>query len=214
MREYHKIQTVFKRDMNSPHKTIILGDYSMPEFAYLADNEWVWTEKVDGTNIRVMFDGEQITFGGKTDNAAIPTPLLNRLNAKFLPMVERFGEVFRNGPVNVCLYGEGYGAKIQKVGGLYRPDQDFVLFDIRVGDWWLQRADVVDVADKLGVDVVPVVGAGTIHEMVEFVRDGFNSTWGAFAAEGIVARPKVELKTRSGERIIAKLKHRDFDPVR
>lgn len=40
----------------------------------------------------------------------------------------------------------------------HRPDQDFVLFDICVGDWWLQRADVEDVAMRLGLDIVPVIG--------------------------------------------------------
>lgn len=50
MSEYHKINTLFKRDEKN---LIIEGDYSCPEFAYLAENEWTWTEKVDGTNIRV-----------------------------------------------------------------------------------------------------------------------------------------------------------------
>ena len=46
--------------------------------------------------------------------------------------------------------------------------------------------------------------------MVDFVRHGFPSQWGDFTAEGVVARPKVELKTRNGARIITKLKHIDF----
>jgi hypothetical protein len=46
--------------------------------------------------------------------------------------------------------------------------------------------------------------------MLEKTRWGFSSTWGDFNAEGIVARPICELKSRNGERIITKLKHRDF----
>jgi hypothetical protein len=46
--------------------------------------------------------------------------------------------------------------------------------------------------------------------MVIFVQNGFTSQWGDFAAEGIVARPKIELKTRGGKRIITKIKHKDF----
>lgn len=45
MKEYHKIQTVFKRDMATKHKTLLIGDYSLPEFEYLKDNTWVFTEK-------------------------------------------------------------------------------------------------------------------------------------------------------------------------
>jgi len=208
MKEYHKIQTVYKRDPATKHKTLIEGDFSIPEFGYLQNNEWVFTEKVDGTNIRVMFDGKTISFGGKTDKAQIQAHLVNRLNERFLPQTERFGEIFDEG--DVCLYGEGYGAKIQKGGGKYRPDQDFVLFDVKIGEWWLQRKDVEEIAQKLETDVVPILRTGTLNEMVEMARTGFQSAWGDFAAEGIVARPATELKTRGGKRIITKIKFKDF----
>lgn len=116
--------------------------------------------------------------------------------------------------VEVCLYGEGYGAKIQKGGDNYRSDQDFVLFDIKIDNWWLQRVDVEDIAKKLDIDIVPIIGTGTLPDMIQEVRNGFNSVWStskvSFKAEGIVARPGVELKTRSGHRIITKIKHKDF----
>ena len=51
MNEYHKIQTVFKRDIQSKGKTLIEGQWTLPEFEYLASNIWAFTEKVDGTNI-------------------------------------------------------------------------------------------------------------------------------------------------------------------
>lgn len=209
MKEYHKIQTVYKRDPATNNKKLLMGQYSLPEFEYLKDNQWVFTEKVDGTNIRVTFLAEMggsIGFGGKTDNAQIPSPLVARLNERFLPLRPIFEENFPDG---VCLYGEGYGAKIQN-GGNYRPDQDFVLFDVKIGDWWLNRSDVEAIATELRLDVVPVIGIGTLDEMVSLAKYGFRSEWGNFTAEGIVARPHVELKTRGGERIITKIKHRDF----
>lgn len=216
MKEYHKIDTVFKRDMATKFKTLVEGEYANDALAYLANNKWVFTEKVDGTNIRVMCpdyreDGKQygITFGGKTDAAQIPAFLVEKLQRRFMTVEqrERLAEIF---PQGACLYGEGYGARIQKGGGNYRPDQDFVLFDVKVGDWWLERANVEDVAAKLGIDVVPIVGTGTLPEMVERARYGLTSEWGNFPAEGIVARPVVELKARSGRRIITKIKTRDF----
>ena len=216
MKEYHKIQTVFKRDPENKFRTLLDGDYSVPEFEFLAGNEWIFTEKVDGTNIRVKCSAYQeddkaygIAFGGKTDNAQIPAFLVERLEGRFHDDTSRsvIAEIFPDG---ACLYGEGYGAKIQKGGGNYRQDQDFVLFDVKVGDWWLQRADVEDVAEKLGLDVAPIIGGGTLPDMVRMAQDGFNSQWGDFTAEGIVARPATELKTRSGHRIITKIKHKDF----
>lgn len=211
MKEYHKIQTVYLRDPETKFKTLLFGQYAEPEFAYLADNEWVFTEKVDGTNIRVMIDKDaKISFGGKTDKASIPAPLVNRLEVRFFPQRELMREIFLEGG---CLYGEGYGPRIQKGGSNYRADADFVLFDIKVGEWWLKRPSVEETADKLGLDVVPILGRGPLREMVSIAREGFNSTWGNFPAEGIVARPTTELRSRSGARIITKIKTKDFGAV-
>jgi RNA ligase len=205
MQEYHKIQTVFKRDMTN--NSLLVGQWTKPEFEYLANNQWTFTEKVDGTNIRVMYDGAKISFGGKTDNASIPSKLVSRLQERF-DSVAAFVAAF-DCCDDVCLYGEGYGSGIQK-GGAYRPDQDFVLFDVKVGRWWLQRESVEDVARKLSLDIVPVVGTGTLYECIDIVRSGLKSTWGEFTSEGIVARPATELVSRGGDRIITKIKHRDF----
>jgi len=206
MQEYHKIQTVFKRDPETKFKTLLDGQYSLPEFEYHQNNKWIFTEKVDGTNIRIMFNNK-LTLGGKTDKAQIPSFLANRLNDLFLPLQSQFAKIFSDG---VCLYGEGYGAKIQKGGGNYRQDQDFILYDVKVGEWWLQRQDIEDIAEKLGLDIVPIIGEGTLDDMIAMTREGFNSWGGEFRAEGIVARPATELKTRSGERIITKIKYKDF----
>ena len=121
---------------------------------------------------------------------------------------DTFNAIFDD--ADVCLYGEGYGAKIQKGGGNYRQDQSFVLFDVKIGDWWLQREDVEDVASRMGLDIVPILCSGTLTDMVILASSGFPSKWGDFPAEGIVARPATELKTRSGHRIITKIKHKDF----
>lgn len=207
MSEYHKIQSIFKRDMSSKRKTLMEGEWTTPEFEFLANNTWVFTEKVDGTNIRIIIDDGSVRYGGRTESAQIPAQLVGRLNERFLPLAEQLTEMFPDGAV---LYGEGYGSKIQKVGGLYRQDQDFVLFDVKVGEWWLQRKSVEGIAEKLNLDVVPVIGEGTLHDAVAMAKKGITSTWGDFEAEGIVARPKTEIRTRSGQRLIAKIKCRDF----
>lgn len=211
MKQYQKINTVFKRDERT--KKIIQDDYAIPEFEYLKDNEWVFTEKVDGTNTRVMWNGSAVVFGGKSEDAQMPMHLLYVLQSLFEGTHKRqlFIEQFGAEPTQVCLYGEGYGHKIQSTGKLYLPDaHDFVLFDVKVGDWWLQREDIEEIATKFGVKVVPIIGIGTLADAIAMTRTGFHSTWGDFKAEGIVARPKTELNTRAGERIITKIKHRDF----
>jgi hypothetical protein len=207
MNEYHKINSIYKRDMLAAGSPILVGQYSRAEFAYLANNEWEWTEKVDGTNIRIMWDEAGVRFGGKTERALLPAKLVVRLQELF-PDDAKFKEVFDE--PGVCLYGEGYGPGIQKGGGNYRDSQDFVLFDIKIGGWWLRSNDVLDIGRQMGLDVVPVVGSGNLPTCVSVVQAGFESQWGHFPAEGIVARPAVDLRERSGERIIVKVKTRDF----
>lgn len=203
MKEYHKIQSLFKRDEKT-HK-FIEGQWSLPEFEYLQDNRWVFTEKIHGTNIRVIWDGEHIEFKGRTDKAEMYPPLLAVLVNTFLHNKVRM--IF-NEPV--CLYGEGYGAKIQKGGGNYRSDVGFILFDVRIGDWWLRREDIFDIATQFEIPVVPIVAEGSLDLAVKLIKAGTKSTFGAFQAEGFVLKPKVELFARNGERIISKIKHKDF----
>jgi len=205
--------SLFKRDMGGDKKFII-GEWSTPEIEYLKDKDWIWTEKVDGMNIRVMWDGKEVVFGGRSDEAQLPTPLLIRLQELFMRMGPRqiFKTIFGEEEMDVVLYGEGYGSRIQQGGGNYIPNGvDFVLFDVAINGIWLERENVEDIASKFGINVVPIIGHGTLEQAIELTKKGFKSQWGDFIAEGIVARPKVELFTRKGERVITKVKYRDFN---
>lgn len=203
---YPKIDTVFKRDAER-RLVIIPGDYSTPEFEYLADAQWVWTEKVDGTNIRLHWNGSEVTIGGRTDEAQVPAPLVANLRPFLEP--DTWTGVFPDA-ADVTLYGEGYGAKIQK-GGQYRPDQAFVLFDVKIGPWWLQRPNAEDIAGKVGFDAVPIVGTWTLPDACEMVRlSKVESAWPGARIEGLVGRPAVDLFNRKGERIVTKIKVKDY----
>jgi len=216
--EYPKIQTIYKRDPATRH--IIIGEYTTPELKYLADSYWIWTEKIDGMNIRLHFDGEKVTIGGRTDNAQIPTSLIEALS-KYTSDISKWDAAFYDPlgqALDVTLYGEGYGAGIQK-GGCYIPNgKDFILFDVRVGDWWLQPADVKDVAANLGIRGVPCVGISKIADAAKWVAGthGYGpltSVWEGVKPEGLVGRPVVDLYDRKGRRIITKLKVKDFEDL-
>lgn len=221
--EYPKIESLLDRDPKT--FKVIEGAWRLPEFAYLASCPWLWTEKIDGTNIRVEFCSSRcekstaegaIRFSGRTDAAQLPVLLLQRLMEIF--SVDRLLGIFPpdESPwsrLDVCLYGEGYGARIQRGGDRYKPDGVyFALFDIRIGDLWLRFADVQDVASKLGIGCVPVLGRGTLPEALYVTREGFPSRLGAgiAQAEGLVVRPAVDLLDRRGRRLIGKIKTRDF----
>lgn len=203
--EYPKINTVFKRDERN---VIVPGAWSTPEFEYLHDAQWMWTEKVDGTNIRLHWNGNEVTIGGRTDNAQVPARLVANLDNQLDPQLWKtiFPDVD-----DVTVYGEGYGAKIQS-GGMYRQDQTVIVFDVLVGRWWLAEDNVVDVASKLGLEVVPNdISWFTLDEACLHVQEGrVSSAWPDARIEGLVGRPIVDLFNRRGERIMAKVKVKDW----
>ena len=212
MRKYEKIDTIFARDTEGSKK-LKPGVFRDPTIEYLALNKWLWTEKIDGTNIRVYWDGHHITFGGRTDNAQIPADLVVKLNEIFMNSAaeELFEQTF--GEKEVIIFGEGYGRKIQKVGSKYiKNGVDFIVFDVLIGDNYQPREWVEKTAQMFGLKVVPVVGEGTLYEAVKFVCDHPNSIIAEdeVEMEGIVARPAIEMRDRRGERIITKIKWEDI----
>ena len=211
MRTYEKIEAIFNRDITGTKK-LILGDFCNETVEFLKNTEWVFTEKVDGTNIRVHWDGHKVEFGGRTDNAEIPKPLLDSLNNIFgtSEAEELFEQTF--GEKNVILFGEGYGGKVQGVGNGYRPDESFILFDVLIGENYQAREWVEKTAQMFGVKVVPVLFTGPLQVGIDYVCGHPKSVVAAKDTymEGVVARPKVELKDRRGRRVIVKIKWKDF----
>lgn len=202
--KYPKIDTLWKRDENNKFR-IIEGDCSKDEFNSI--REWDITEKVDGTNIRIIYENGTVTFGGRTDDAQIPAALFKHMQEKFTDEV--MGKLFDSKTV---LYGEGYGARIQKGGGLYRNDVSFVLFDVLIGEWWLLRESVEDIAFKLGIPRVEVIGTMTTDDAVEYVKSRPNSIIAdqPKVMEGIVARSHPPMLFRDGTPIMWKLKVKDY----
>lgn len=213
MVEYQKIETPFERDTNGSKK-LIEGQYRNEVVEYLANNMWEWTEKIDGTNIGVVWDGHKVSFQGRTEKAQIPSPLVNRLNELFGgdENEEMFEQTF--GENKVILFGEGYGNKIQKVGSQYISDGvDFILFDIYMPDkdLWLKDDALEEIATIFGIERVPWVFTGTIDDAVRLVKSHPLSRIGNAPMEGVVGRPIVEVRDRMGKRIIVKVKVKDFE---
>lgn len=208
MIEYHKIETLFERDTNGTRR-LIEGKFRNEAVEFLANNTWVFTEKIDGINIRIHWDGHKVEFAGRTDRAQIPTPLMNYLSNTFgsIEAEELFEQKF--GESDVILFGEGYGAGIQK-GGAYRNDVSFILFDVRVGYTWLKRESVEDIAKTFGIDVVPIIFTGNLQQAVDYVKTKPKSIIGTANMEGLVGRPAVEMQDRMGRRVIVKIKVCDF----
>lgn len=214
MYEYTKIETPFKRDEDGSKK-LLEKVFRNETVEYLADSKWIATEKIDGTNIGVVWDGHKVSFQGRTERSSIPAHLMNRL-------LEIFGgheteELFEQkfGSREVILYGEGYGAKIQKGGGNYVPDGcDFILFDVYFpeSDLWLKRESIEDIATSFGIKAVPVVYEGNLWEAIEIVKQHPVSyvAQKQMTMEGFVMKPAVEVRDRFGNRVMVKVKVCDF----
>ena len=209
MKEYEKIETIFARDEKT--KKLNENIYRNETIEFLKDIEWEFTEKIDGTNIRIIWDGHKVSYYGRTDKAQIPSQLMNRL-------IELFGgdineEMFEQkfGDMPVMLIGEGYGAKIQKGGGDYRADNDFILFDVCINGNYQPRESIKEIANYFNIDVVPTIMVGRLQDGVDYVKSKPKSKIGNADSEGLVARPLKELKDRTGNRIIVKIKVKDFE---
>jgi hypothetical protein len=211
MKEYHKIETLYTRDVEGSKK-LIEGSFRNDVVEYLKDNEWIFTEKIDGTNVRIFWDGHKVSFNGRTDNAQLHGHLVNRLNELFLgnEVEELFEQKF--GEIEVMFFGEGYGAGIQKGGGDYIDNKDFILFDVCVNGIFLERENIEDIAKAFGLQVVPIVPVKTLSEAVEYVKNKPKSMVGKCIKEieGIVGTPKIRLTDFRGNRIIVKIKVEDF----
>lgn len=231
--EYPKIETLYERDMD----TFKVNPVVLKNPVYGIIKTWQFTEKIDGTNIRCIWEPlacpeghsvnaahkfcsgcgveltekipmSRLTFGGKTDSAQIHADLIRHLYATVT--VDSMRAVFPE--TKAVLYGEGYGAGIQK-GGDYSDTKKFILFDVLVGgEWWLNWNNTCDVAAKLGLDTVPYFGEMTLSEATDIVRNGFRSrlNGGKAQAEGLVGRTVEALFDKKGARLIVKLKTKDF----
>lgn len=214
--DYPKIQTLFLRDEKN---IIIPNKFTLTEFEYLKDNKFECTEKIDGTNCHVDIIVEEdnkigLEFRGRTSKAVIPEHLLSKLKSLFNRdiLMDYFFPAGKE-PYNIQIFGEGYGLKIQNGGNYIKDGVDFILFDVKVGNWWLSRETCERIARDLNLDIVPLIGYMTIPEAVEYVKKGFKSTIAQnkdYDAEGLVLKTPCGLMARNGQRIITKIKTCDF----
>jgi len=208
MFEYPKIDTLWKRDKET-HE-ILVGDYSRLEFP--AIRKWIVTEKIDGTNVRISYrpkELEQIKILGRTDNAHLHPKLMEHLLKTFTS--DRLSRI--EVTEEMILFGEGFGAKIQN-GGRYRKEPSFILFDVWIDGWWLEFHNVMDIANKLEILHVPLIGEieeGNAIDCVALRGKSLIAEDPSLVIEGVVATSSPMMMFRNGGTPIRwKLKVRDF----
>lgn len=206
--KYPKIEALYK--LGSDFKAT--QEYRNAYFKYLEDNEWLGFEKIDGTNLRLYWDGYNLSFHGRTDKTDWHPDTLAYLNSRFNKDFEnKVEEIFKD--KQVIIFGELVGPKIQNK----HKDWDVYVFDIVVFDknnqpQWLDFLTAVeDITKQLNLKTVPLLVKGGLGRLISYVKDNRKSTvCEDFELEGLVARPAVRLSDNQGNRIITKIKYEDI----
>ena len=180
-----------------------------PEAQAILDFKEVFAlEKIHGTSshIAISANGFRIFSGGEKHE---------RFAALFdaAVMEKRLRDMF-DGPVVV--YGEAYGGKQQGMSATYGKELRFVVFDVKVGDVFLDVADALSACLQLGLEFVHYeFGPAELTwldkqrdaDSVQAVRNGMGM---GKLREGIVIRPPFEVRLNNGSRLIAKHKRAEF----
>lgn len=214
MTEYQKIETLFKFD--NATKTY-LPEFYNPYVEYLKDNAWICSEKIDGTNVQVEYDGHRVSFHGRTERTDFPKEVLAVLTETFADSEVEFEQLF--GDKHVILFMECYGGKIQ--GGLYGGKERLIGFDVMVNGCYLDKMIIKDIFDKFGVETVVFFGVPKLEMAIDMVKDlAFDPTdkcaisphceKGTTVREGLVCVPAMRIYDNQGKRIIVKIKARDM----
>ena len=205
---YNKIPGPFKRSPGT--NKLMPGVFTTPEIEALYDVPiWSFTEKINGMNMRALWDGHEVTIGGRTDRAQIPGDLLEGMQRIFTE--EKFEQEFGDTPVVV--FGEGYGAGIQK-GGHYRDTKGFIGFDMAVNGSYLSPDNArAAIRNCFGADVtdgsLPTLSLDQIIKGYSHYASFFSRA--GVPPEGFVGVTVPGLLDKRGHRIVVKIKGCDFD---
>lgn len=199
--EYPKINSLYKRDV----KHQFTSEYAREEFG--AYPQWRVEEKIDGQNIRLYVqNGQLIAVKGRTEKAMIPAKLLFYLTS----------EVFKDrlkGLNDAVLFGEGFGAGIQK-GGIYRKDQSFILFDSYINGRWGNREEVYTLSNTLNIHHPHDYGLMDLEDIIALIKDKPQGMYGdnEYEIEGVMCRaePVVRFNDKNAAPVMFKLKCRDM----
>lgn len=205
MKEYQKIESIYRFDQNIKG---FVKEYYNPIVEYLENNKWIGTEKIDGTNIRIYWNGKRFEFAGRTAEAEIPKAILKVLEDKFnYDMEIVFEQKF--GDKEVYLFCEGYGGKVQ--GHIYDCEEDIIGFDIMIDNIYLEKETSKQLFNEFGIRFVKQIEFNDLLEAIKYVEQNEKSLEHPNCLlEGLVAYPTKRIYDHLGNRIIIKIKRKDL----
>ena len=174
-------------------------------------------EKIHGTSAHIKFKQKpnvinewDLTFfsGGESHEKFVSlfdqADLIAKITEKGIPAQE------------ITIYGEAYGGKCQGMSETYGKELKFIVFDVKIGDCWLDVPKAESVAKSLGLEFVHYARVTTDLKVLDAERDAFsvqairNGCGPDKHREGVVLRPLIELTKNNGDRLICKHKGAAF----
>lgn len=170
-------------------------------------------EKVEGSSANVTWSNQNVTLSSGGASAVTFASLfdINALKEKFIS--------FGHEDAPIVIYGEVYGGKIQKMSQTYGPNMNFIGFEVKIGDIWLDVKNAEDVCKKLNIEFVPYEFGPTTVEWLNAQRDADSivairrGMGQGKMREGIVIRPPFEVIKNNEERIVTKHKRAEFSEM-
>ena len=188
----------------------------------LPKGKWIKTEKIDGANIRIIItkpdeDGNRETLIASRKLILNPEDKNSKQFFDCLKEVNlhKLQEYFEDVNSTIIIYGEGYGAGVQK-GGIYSDIKNYRVFDIRIGYAYQDFKYVQKVCMDCQLNIVPVIGYVEELNYTECINslNDFNETiikeGQGGKPEGYVYKFEPVLLNKYEERLIFKIKHKDF----
>lgn len=208
MKEYQKIETLLMFDSEKRKFKRTFYDKTIQ---YLAPLSWYATEKIDGTNIRIYWNGKTFEIGGRTDKSQVPQKLLDIFQQKFnYDMEIIFEQLF--GDKEVYLFMEGYGGKIQN--GAYSCEERLIGYDVMINGYYIDKMSAKGIFEQLGLEFVPIFEVENLYDAIEFVKNHTNSILlPDNKMEGLVCVPTERIYDHQGNRVIVKIKNKDLMKV-
>lgn len=174
-------------------------------------------EKIHGTSAHVGLHNRTLNMfpgGEKPDKFAA----LFDTEALLRSLIDKFGEG------EVVIFGEAYGGKQQGMSKTYGEELKFIVFDVKIGDLFVDVPVAEKIAGDCGFDFVSYARVPTSalaldaerdRPSVQAARNGCEGNTDRFGfcppiREGVVLRPIHECQFNNGKRVISKHKRAVF----
>lgn len=206
---YRKIYTIFERDKKFK---IVKGVLNPKLEAIKNIKNFVVTEKIDGTNCGIILTPEKEILLRKRSGIIKDDKEHHHYFEAIKDIdIQKIKDYFEDSNSLITIFGEACGDNIQKKGKEYGDVKHFRLFDIKVGDSFFDWNDLVKFSKATGISLVKweKFEGKDVFDYDYWLKKLQTDNKKKYV-EGYVVRSNPLLLNKFGERMIFKIKLKDF----